>query len=128
MAQYIEIGLEVPWSTAGVRCALGALTACNRILMRDSRRRGRRVPPLYRSGVRYRRQPPERFLTWPRVLARGYGDCDQLAAWRAAELQEMGIAARAVPRRVRAGLMHVVVVWPNGRVEDPSRKLGMGKP
>lgn len=108
-----------------MRCALGALTAVNRVLMRHWRRSGKEVPELYASGVRYKRQPPERFLTFPRILERGEGDCDQLCCYRAAELQELGIDARAVPRRVRDGLMHVVVRWPNGRFEDPSKRLGM---
>lgn len=126
--KHIEIGLDVPWSPQGVRCALGALTAVNRVLMREAKRRGERVPPLYRSGVRYRRQPPEKFLTFPKVLARGHGDCDQLCGWRAAELQEMGIKAKAVPVTIRPGLMHVVVRYPDGRTEDPSRRLGMKPP
>lgn len=124
--RFIQIALDVPWSLQGVRCALGALTAVNRVLMSEARARGDRVPLLYRSGVRYAKQPPETFLTWPKVLARGVGDCDQLCGWRAAELQERGVDARAVPIMIRPALMHVVIRFPNGRIEDPSKRLGMG--
>lgn len=118
-----------------MRIACAALTTLNRLFLRAAPviSGGKRFPPLYRSGVRYRRQlGPERFLPIPIVFRRRYGDCDQLAAWRAAELQERGVAARAVPRMVTPRLMHVVVVYPDPRnpkrqvVEDPSRRLGMG--
>lgn len=125
MAHFIQIGLEVPWTLDGIRCALAAITTANRCIMREWRASGRHVPALYKSGVRYKRQPPERFLAFPTVLRRGVGDCDQLCAWRAAELREAGIDARAVPRMVRPGLMHVVVLLPGGGIEDPSKRLGM---
>jgi len=87
------------------------------------------IPRLYASGVRYAREPDpscEDFATTPVVLARGWGDCDDLAPWRAAELVVRdGIAARPELVSVRPGLWHVVVRR-DGGVEDPSRVLGMG--
>lgn len=72
----------------------------------------------------------EEWQTIPWVIFRGYGDCEDLGAWRAAELnQRFGI--RALPyirvRRMPNGYWraHVVVKWPNGQIEDPSAKLGM---
>lgn len=112
---------------AGVRCALAAATAANVELMKEYKRRGRTVPPLMEAGVRWRRRPPERFSLFPTVLRRKHGDCDQLASWRAAELQLKGIKAKAVPKWIKPNLMHVQVKWPSGRIEDPSRLLGMGK-
>jgi hypothetical protein len=123
----IIIEVEVPWSLAGVRTALAAATVANVELMKEWKKQGRKVPRLYQAGVKWKRQPPERFSLFPTVLARGNGDCDQLAAWRAAELQLKGIKAKAIPRWVRPKLMHVVVQLPSGRLEDPSRLLGMGK-
>lgn len=126
MRRFVSIRLDVPWDVEGIRVLLGAMTAVNRLLLRRAKRQGRAVPALYVSGVRYARQAgPERFRPWPQVLSRGTGDCDQLCAWRAAELQERGIHARAVPKRVRPDLMHVVVHRADGIVEDPSRRLGM---
>lgn len=86
--------------------------------------------PLYSSGVYYQRERrgSEQWATIPIVRRRGYGDCEDLACWRAAELQEQGSGARAIalerPRR-NGRLYHVVVRLPNGRIEDPSRRLGM---
>lgn len=66
----------------------------------------------------------------PTILKAGSGDCEDLACWRAAELTERdGIPARPVYRwRHRPGLTiyHIVVRLPDGSIEDPSRRLGMG--
>lgn len=105
----------------------------------------RGVPPLYRSGVRYdnpRAGKPE----WQDTLdtvARGLGDCKDLACWRVAEWwigpPYAPVRCRARPyiryklKTARVGgadktfsLYHVLVQLPNGALEDPSRKLGMG--
>jgi hypothetical protein len=92
------------------------------------------TPRLYSSGVFYRAEPigEERWRDIPSVLRDGWGDCEDLACWRAAELVEReGIAARPTYRwRRRPGITiyHIVVRLPDGRIEDPSRKLGMGTP
>ncbi len=98
--------------------------------------RRHQLPPVYKAGVRYRREKcvdvecSQRFEDWqvPSVVMQlGWGDCEDLAAWRAAELRLQGEKARAVPRSVRPGLVHIVVRRGNGKIEDPSRILGMGK-
>lgn len=94
-----------------------------------------RAPKLYESGVRYRRERPGRedWLTVPSILERGHGDCEDLASWRIAELRLTGIRAhpRITFRRFGPGgrfsLYHITLVYPDGRVEDPSRLLGMGQ-
>lgn len=87
----------------------------------------RPLPPLYRSGVRYRQERgTEDWNTAPVVLKRGYGDCEDLAAWRAAELRVMGIPAHGIVKRTGPKMFHALVLWPDGRVEDPSKILGMG--
>ncbi len=124
----MKIELTVPWTLQGVRVACAALTTINVLLLKDAPRvsGGRSFPPLYQSGVVYRRQQgPERFLPLPIVYARGHGDCDQLAAWRCAELQCAGINAKAVPYFSAPKLMHVIVLLPDGTTEDPSKLLGM---
>jgi len=87
------------------------------------------APALYASGVRYRREPREireDFATLPVVLARGCGDCDDLAPALSAELVvRHGVDARPVVRAIRPGLWHCLVELPSGRVLDPSRRLGM---
>ncbi len=100
------------------------------------------TPELYQAGVSYK---PERrrvnsagrateygeeWQTIPWVIYRGYGDCEDLGAWRAAELRaKFKIAATPFikMRRMPNGYWraHVVVRWPNGQIEDPSAKLGM---
>lgn len=141
------------------RMHLDAVVAQNRTIIR--RAKGR-IPLLYKSGVRFRNEPwagrftldgeqvqgIEEFCHLGVLLARGWGDCAQLCAWRVAELIEQAIA-KGVPakRAVRMfGLriywrlydegtdherrfFHVQVRHPPapgqrfGRIEDPSRLL-----
>ncbi len=101
------------------------------------------IPVLYKSGVRWKRdtcrapQVPgacERFLSPLTVLReRHVGDCDDLGPWRAAELI-LGINNKGVrDRKARAYAVrsdigwHIKVRHGDGRKEDPSRRLGMGK-
>lgn len=110
------------------------------------------VPPLYSSGVRYADETTflkypcgryEDFASIPAILARGLGDCDDLAPWRCAELRKLGFRAniRIQWRRYPSGKMFHIVVRRFGSVpdfdprymvrdgntviEDPSRALGM---
>jgi len=100
------------------------------------------IPLLYKSGVRWERDPVcqtpevdgscERFLSPLQVLKEGkVGDCDDVGPWRAAELRlgRRGLKReRATAKSVRSNIgWHIVVVRRNGRIEDPSKKLGMGK-
>jgi hypothetical protein len=93
------------------------------------------VPLLYESGVRYQNEPPglgyEDFAIIPSVLRRGWGDCDDLAPWRVAELrQRYGEKAKIRiqwKKHPKGKLFHIVVRRGSGLIEDPSAKLGMGK-
>jgi len=108
---------------------LAALTEINRA----ARRNGYSVPPLYRSGVRYREEPhgSERWLSSVAALREGSADCEDLACWLAADLLDQGLPARAIPlpspQRTAGGgrLYHIVVDRGSGLLEDPSRNLGM---
>ncbi len=126
----ITAGLPIASDPAAVEAAASGLVNLNLALMRRAREQGRQAPPLYKAGVRYRREPPgqETWDSWDRVLRRGYGDCEDLAAWRAAELRFHGIDPKARVAIIRTGpkLMHAVVRRGNGQLEDPSRRLGMG--
>lgn len=134
---------------------LRGVVANNRLCIRYRKAHGRPIPPLYRSGVVYEREPwagkYEEFADMLTVLRRGWGDCDDLAAWRVAELREQGENAtiRIYWRKRRAPgdrsplTMHVQVrrgpgAVPGGKavktaagdksigpVEDPSRYLGL---
>ncbi len=110
---------------------LRGVVASNRVLFREAKRRGKTFPLLYKSGVEYEREPwtdHEEFADAATVLRRGWGDCDDLAAWRAAELQEMGECADVHiywrPRNKRTGqlTMHVEVrrgsVCPNCKMKQ----------
>jgi len=91
-----------------------------------------KIPPLYESGVRYEEEPPGQ-EDWQDVLTclkLGIGDCEDLACWRCAELQvRFGVMAwPTFTYRARPSggfLYHIQVRYPDGRIEDPSRILGM---
>lgn len=89
------------------------------------------TPKLYQSGVRYRREPDgiEEWRSIPYVIADRIGDCEDLACWRAAELRVQGIEATPHFYFRMIGTLsmyHIVVRYPDGRLEDPSALLGMG--
>lgn len=104
------------------------------------------VKPLYTSGVRYEEEPHwtfqgepvEEFATVPVVLKRGWGDCDDLAPWRCAELrlrhrENAKIRIQWQRQQLPNGQLgrkyfHIVVRRADGSIEDPSLKLGMGAP
>lgn len=118
-------------SEAVLYALLRALTLANESWLRAHPR----APFLYKSGVRYQRESvgPEHWKDIPTVLTDGYGDCEDLASFRTAELRvRMGLPANIVLRyrsKIVSGqifsLYHVLVRHPNGRIEDPSKKLGM---
>lgn len=120
-----------------VRHCCEALVAANRIILAAGE-----IPSLYLSGVRYRNEPghwmAEHFDNAATVNARGWGDCDDLASWRCAELLNQGIKAGIVVSwkpTPDGKLYHVTVRMPDGMgardprtgrwFEDPSAKLGM---
>lgn len=118
------------------------VVAQNRLLMRRSP-----IPPLYESGVVFRPEPwaskVQHFCHCGIVLARKWGDCKQLVAWRVAELLEQGVACwprtfwryantRDLTRDLHDGLRmnaerfvlhHVQVEFESGAIEDPSEVL-----
>lgn len=108
-----------------IEIELDALVRANRYLLLRHR-----VPPLYKSGVHYQAETPpkEDWLTAPVAAQLGLADCEDLACWRAAELQMAGERARPVYKREQVGgygFWHIQVERENGDIEDPSRLLGM---
>ena len=81
--------------------------------------------------VKWRPEPPgdEHFDSARTVLARGWGDCDDLAPAHAAALRYTGEdpGARAVITKSGPKRWHAVVERSDGSIDDPSRDAGMGK-
>jgi len=96
--------------------------------MRDTRK-GPHILPLYSGRVRYQREPigREQWQTAFETSLHGSGDCEDLTAYRVAELWHTGEDREARPQviAVTPTLRHVVVRRGNGAIEDPSKKLGM---
>jgi hypothetical protein len=80
--------------------------------------------------VRWKPEPPgdEHFDLPSTVLARGWGDCDDLAPWHAASLRASGVdpRARAVVKKSGPARWHALVKRGDGSIEDPSVAAGMG--
>ncbi len=125
----ITAGMALESDPGILAAAARGLTEANILLMRRAAARGRPIPMLYRAGVRYQREPTgqEAWDTVDRVMRRGYGDCEDLAAWLAAELRFTGVdpLAAVVIRRTGPQTMHAQVES-RGQILDPSRRLGMG--
>lgn len=100
--------------------ALRGMVADARVIIRRDH-----IPPLYRSGVKYVEEEKglENWQTPIETMERGLGDCEDVAIWRTAELQNKGIKAQ--PKIIRTGpkKFHVVVRHPSGRTEDPTKIL-----
>jgi hypothetical protein len=92
------------------------------------------TPRLYDSGVRYKREPwgYEQWITIPSIIRQGGADCEDLAAWRVAELRTKGINARPMWRyhegtgpNGKPFRMYHILVWTPYGIDDPSARLGM---
>jgi hypothetical protein len=89
-----------------------------------------KIPTLYTSKIRYRNEPAGREI-WQSAYEtsqRGQGDCEDLVAYRLAELWRDGIRARARVLTISPMLRHVVVQHRDGTLEDPSKMMGMKSP
>lgn len=126
----MRVTLDIPRSLALYSDALEGMTRINERLYREAARAGKPLRSIYSGGVRYVREYPgeEDWKHVGRVIADGEGDCEDLSAARAGELRASGDPlARAEIRRVAPNMTHAFVVRGNGVVEDPSRRLGMGR-
>lgn len=126
MAQTFKITIALrTGSIPEIRAALHGLA----LLSLAQIRAGAVTRPLYASGVKYMREPlgRERWQSARETQQYGYGDCEDLTAWRVAELWAQGEAgAEPYVYEPRPGLAHCQVKRANGKIEDPSRLLGMG--
>ncbi len=117
-----------PLSHASLKTLLMALMHIDVLYLREHKN----TPKIFEAGVKYAEEPPgqEDWQDIPTTLKLGWGDCEDLACWRAAELRErFGILAEPTfiwKLRPNGGyLYHILVRYPDGRIEDPSRTLGM---
>ncbi len=115
---------RVPARADAFEAALEGLTRVNQGLME----RGN-IPTLYEAGVRYRNEPKDVWKHAVDVGSDGYGDCEDLAAYRAAELRHTGEdpGAYVTTYQSAPNRYHAVVARTGGALEDPSRVLGMGQ-
>jgi hypothetical protein len=81
-------------------------------------------------GIKWKPEPPgaEHFDHAKTVLARKWGDCDDLAPWHAASLRHSGEdpGATAIVKRSGPHRWHAVVQRSDGSIDDPSLRAGMG--
>jgi hypothetical protein len=127
----MRIKLAVPdrlLSPSILEAALEAVTRANQASFRRGEIPG--IEEAIRDGVRWRPEAftdGEHFDLAAKVARRGWGDCDDLAPWLAAEMREAGIPAKTRVRKSGPGRYHVVVQDGDGRIHDPSRWAGMGR-
>lgn len=94
-------------------------------------RQGQAPRDFWGQSLRYEREPPGRddWQTWAETVRLGTGDCEDLSIGLTACLWAAGeTKARAVPLKIRPGLIHIVVRRADRSIVDPSKALGMGPP
>lgn len=118
------VSMRVPATVGALECAAESLVALNYMMMQKAIDLGGGFPRLYDSGIVYRREVnAESWQNATELLRSGEGDCEDLAAYRAAELRMEGEPARLVIEKTRRGSYHAVVLRADGTIEDPSRIL-----
>jgi hypothetical protein len=119
------VTMEVPASPDAIAAACEGLASLNFKLMRTAQLAGGGFPPLYRSGIVYRRESPRK-ENWQNViqlLRTREGDCEDLAGYRVGELRMEGEPATIDIVPTSRGSYHAVVRRGDGTREDPSRIL-----
>lgn len=123
---------------------LNGLAQANRLIMRRER-----IPPIYQARLPYRVEPDaaefQSLSTVREVLDRGWMECKSAAAWLLAEYREKQpseeharrfdifvdwkerasdpLRRGLVPRDGIVRVYHARVLLPDGRIEDPTRRL-----
>lgn len=117
--------LHVPTSAALYDAALEGLAGIDTELIREGH-----VPPLYSTNVVYRTEPRDVWRHALDVVKEGWGDCEDLSAYRVGELRASGEDPGARVRTFQTGprQYHAVVERGDGTIEDPSYELGMHVP
>lgn len=123
----LHLRVNCPPYIPAIEAVAEGLVRLNVVLMEYAAARGVELPWLYQAGILYRREAPgEEF--WQSatdiisMVADRYGDCEDLSAWRAAELRFEGEDEGARVKVVRTRrAFHAIVEYSDGSVEDPSR-------
>lgn len=111
----------MPRDPIAIGCALEGLIALSAHLIVKHR-----LPPLLQSGAVYRREKTEDWRSALEVYRQGWGDCEDLASYRAAELRiNNHEPARVVLKWTGLRTLHAIVLRADGTTEDPSKWLGM---
>lgn len=123
---------------------LNGLTQANRLIMRKES-----IPPIYSARVPYRVEPwasdYQSLSTCREAIARGWMECKSAAAWLCAQYREQQPSEELARRydifvdyKERASdplnrglvpldgvvrIYHARVLHPDGRIEDPTRRL-----
>jgi hypothetical protein len=125
----LHLRIDVPPVPEALEAVAEGLVLLNVWYLSHASDNGIELPELYGSGIVYRREPHGREW-WESaadilgVVEDRSGDCEDLAAFRAAELrvyEDEDASVRVV--RTSRGTFHAVVLRANGSIEDPSRKL-----
>jgi hypothetical protein len=116
----LVVSVKVPPHPLVLQALLEGLAAASYVQLRRYA-----LPRLYESGVYYQREPKgrERWQTAVETYRRGAGDCEDLTAWRVAELRFDGEPARGIVIPTGPRRYHAIVERADGSLEDPSRRL-----
>jgi hypothetical protein len=123
----LHVRIDVPPEVGALAAVAEGLTLLNVELMRIAEEKGMPdFPELYKSGVVYRREPPGREW-WESasdllgIAKDRSGDCEDLSAYRAAELRYYDDEnASVLITQNPSGNFHCRVLREDGTVEDPS--------
>lgn len=122
----LHVRVNVPPLIDAIEALADGLVQLNVVLLEHAEDHGVEWPGMYEMGIRYQREPKgrewwENAVDIVGVVADRSGDCEDLAALRAAELRlyEDEPATVKVVRTRRA--FHAVVLRGDGSIEDPSR-------
>lgn len=115
--------LNVPPGAETYSRALEGLVGVDEEILRNNPM----LPALYDAGIKYK-LPKHRVWRYPHEIVRdGWGDCEGLSCWRAAELHVSGAdpEARVMVYRTGPRRWHAVVGRGDGWIDDPSIVCGM---
>lgn len=120
----MRVTLNLPNDPEVIEAALTGLVAVNVVLIEKYG-----LPSLFETGARYvRERGSEIWQPASEVVRKRRADCEDLAAYAAADDILSGIPSRVRTLRGGRRMLHAVVERPDGSILDPSAMLGMRKP